>query len=80
VTLELVLFVLVVAIILYYLDEEEPKDEFLVQTVGWVIRETPKWVSVASELLPNDEGHRAVTHIPAVLVEKRLPLAFVEPA
>jgi hypothetical protein len=64
----------------FELDEEEPKDEFLVQTVGWVIRETPKWVSVASELLPNDEGHRAVTHIPAVLVEKRLPLAFVEPA
>jgi hypothetical protein len=62
----------------FELDEEEPKDEFLVQTVGWVIRETPKWVSVASELLPNDEGHRAVTHIPAVLVEKRLPLAFVE--
>jgi hypothetical protein len=64
----------------FELDEEEPNDEFLVQTVGWVIRETPKWISVASELLPNDDGHRAITHIPAVLVEKRLPLAFVEPA
>jgi hypothetical protein len=61
------------------LDEGESYEDFLVQTVGWVTRDTPKWITVAAELLP-DGTHRAVTHTPAVLVEKRLPLAFVEPA
>ena len=37
---------------------------FPVQTVGWLIHQDEQRTSVASEVLPHDEGFRAITHIP----------------
>jgi hypothetical protein len=50
------------------LDEDERPD-YLVRTVGFVVREGPRFVSIAQELLPDDDGFRAVTHIPWSVVE-----------
>ena len=53
-------------------DEPDPEDvrsDYLVRTVGFLLREGPRFVSVAQELLPEGDGFRAVTHIPAAVVE-----------
>ena len=50
------------------LDEDERPD-YLVRTVGFVVREGPRFVSIAQEVLPDDDGFRAVTHIPWSVVE-----------
>jgi hypothetical protein len=50
------------------LDDDERPD-YLVRTVGFVVREGPRFVSIAQELLPDDDGFRAVTHIPWSVVE-----------
>lgn len=50
-------------------DPEDTREDYLVTTVGFLVRETPRFVSLAQELLPDGDGFRAVTHIPrAVLV------------
>jgi hypothetical protein len=50
------------------LDDDERSD-YLVRTVGFLVREGPRFVSIAQELLPDDDGFRAVTHIPWSVVE-----------
>ena len=40
------------------------RDEYVVQTVGFVVREEPGVISLAQELLPGRDGFRAITHIP----------------
>ncbi len=45
------------------------RDEYIVQTVGFLVREEPGVVSVAQELLPGRDGFRAVTHIPTGVIE-----------
>jgi len=50
------------------------RDEYLVQTVGFVIRETGKVLSLAAEVLPDGEGYRAVTHIPKAVIVTRTPM------
>jgi hypothetical protein len=55
------------------LDQEGPDDcrhDYLVRTVGFLVSEGPRFVSVAQELLPDGEGLRAVTHIPLPIVER----------
>ena len=37
---------------------------FVVHTAGWLVRQDGDIVSVAAELLPDDEGVRGITHIP----------------
>jgi hypothetical protein len=50
--------------------EHDWRDDYLVTTVGFLVRETEDIVSLAAEQLPDDEGFRAITHIPRALVER----------
>ena len=53
-------------------DEPDPEDaraDYLVNTVGFLVRSGPRFVSVAQEVLPDGDGFRAVTHIPVAVVE-----------
>ena len=55
------------------LDQADPDDcrhDYLVRTVGFLVGEGPRFVSLAQELLPDGEGLRAVTHIPLPIVER----------
>jgi hypothetical protein len=58
-------------------DEPDPEDaraDYLVSTAGFLVRQGPRFVSVAQEILPDGDGFRAVTHIPVAVVEKISPL------
>jgi hypothetical protein len=55
-------------------DAEDWRSEYLVQTVGFVVRQEPDLVSIAQELLPEGDGYRAVTHIPRGMIESMTPL------
>jgi hypothetical protein len=52
--------------------ENEWRDEYLVSTVGFIVRETDTVLSIAMERLPDEDGYRAVTHVPrGMIVEVR---------
>jgi hypothetical protein len=55
--------------------DEEPRADYLVHTVGFLLSDGPVFVSLAQEVLPNDDGYRAVTHIPLAIVERITELA-----
>jgi hypothetical protein len=48
---------------------EEPRADYLVHTVGFLLNEGAKFISLAQEVLPDGDGYRAVTHIPRSIVE-----------
>jgi len=48
--------------------------DYLVNTVGFLVADGPTFVSLAQEVLPDDEGFRAVTHIPRAVVERIVTL------
>lgn len=50
--------------------DEETRPDYLVHTVGFVLADGPIFVSLAQEVLPDDDGFRAVTHIPLAIVER----------
>lgn len=53
-------------------DQEGPDDtraDYLVRTVGFLVSDGPRFVSVAQEVLPDGDGFRAVTHIPRSIIE-----------
>lgn len=53
-------------------DEPDPQDvreDYLVRTVGFVVAQNARFMSLAQELLPDGDGYRAVTHIPLASVE-----------
>lgn len=50
--------------------DEETRPDYLVHTVGFVLADGPTFVSLAQEVLPDDDGFRAVTHIPLAIVER----------
>ncbi len=56
-----------------WFDFEQPtggwRDQYIVHTVGFLVRENDEVVSVAQERLPSREGYRAITHIPRGVVE-----------
>ena len=54
---------------------DERRTDYLVRTIGFLIDEGPRVVSVAQELLPDGEGFRAVTHIPVAVIERIVRLA-----
>jgi hypothetical protein len=54
--------------------ENEWRDEYLVSTVGFIVRETDTVLSVAMERLPEDDGYRAVTHVPRGMIVEVRPL------
>jgi hypothetical protein len=59
------------------LDLESPdgcRQDYLVHTVGFLVSEGPRFVSLAQEVLPDGEGLRAVTHIPLPIVERVIRL------
>jgi hypothetical protein len=55
------------------LDLESPdvcRQDYLVRTIGFLVSEGPRFISLAQEILPDGEGLRAVTHIPLPIVER----------
>ncbi len=59
------------------LDLESPdgrRQDYLVHTVGFLVSEGPRFVSLAQEVLPDGEGLRAITHIPLAIVERVIRL------
>jgi hypothetical protein len=50
------------------------RTDYLVRTVGFLVADGPTFVSLAQEVLPDDEGYRAVTHIPRAVVEEIVQL------
>jgi hypothetical protein len=56
---------------------EDARTDYLVRTVGFLVADGPKFVSLAQEVLPDGDGFRAVTHIPLPIVER---LVFIEQA
>ena len=58
-------------------DQTGPDDcraDYLVRTVGFLVHQGPRFVSIAQEVLPDGEGFRAVTHIPRSIVESLVTL------
>lgn len=51
------------------------REDYLVQTVGFLVRQDSRVISLAQELLPGHDGYRAVTHIPMGVVESIVTLA-----
>lgn len=49
---------------------EPERDDYLVHTLGFLIFEGGRFVSIAQEVLPDDDGFRAVSHIPRAVVER----------
>jgi hypothetical protein len=49
--------------------------DYLVRTVGFLVAEDPRFLSLAQEILPEGEGFRAVTHIPVAIVQRVQPLS-----
>ena len=49
---------------------DDIRPDYLVHTVGFLLAEGPKFVSLAQEVLPDGDGFRAVTHIPQSIVER----------
>jgi hypothetical protein len=49
--------------------DEEARADYLVTTVGFVVGDGPRFLSVAQEVLPDGDGYRAITHIPRAVVE-----------
>lgn len=57
-------------------DQQDPegRTDYVVTTVGFLVNQGPRTVSLAQELLPDGEGFRAVTHIPLPVVERIVQL------
>ena len=53
---------------------EDLRQAYLVRTVGFLVSEGPRFVSLAQEILPDGEGFRAVTHIPFPIIERLVRL------
>jgi hypothetical protein len=51
-------------------ERAEWRSDYLVRTTGFLVRDEPDLVSVAQELLPEQDGFRAVTHIPRGMIEE----------
>ena len=55
-------------------DPEDCRTDYLVRTVGFLLSDGPRFVSIAQEMLPDGDGFRAVTHIPVPIIESVTPL------
>jgi hypothetical protein len=53
---------------------EDGRDDYLVHTVGFLVSDGPRFLSIAQEILPDGDGFRAVTHIPLSIIETTVPL------
>jgi hypothetical protein len=59
-------------------DAEDARSDYLVTTVGFLVRRGPRFVSIAQEILPDGDGFRAITHIPVAVVETLATLEVLE--
>jgi hypothetical protein len=50
-------------------ERAEWRSDYLVRTTGFLVRDEPDVVSIAQEILPEQDGFRAVTHIPRGMIE-----------
>jgi hypothetical protein len=49
-------------------DSDGGRADYLVRTVGFLVRRDTRFLSVAQEILPDGDGFRAVTHIPVAVL------------
>ncbi|MBA3690002.1 MAG: hypothetical protein H0W82_01140 [Actinobacteria bacterium] len=59
-------------------EEADPgncRPDYVVRTVGFLVNQGPRFLSIAQEVLPDGDGFRAVTHIPISIVEEVTTLA-----
>lgn len=56
---------------------EDTRADYIVRTVGFLVADGPRFVSLAQEVLPDGDGFRAVTHIPRPIVDR---LVFLDQA
>jgi len=54
---------------------DEARQDYVVRTVGFLVGDGPRFVSIAQEVLPDGEGFRAVSHIPLPIIERLVHLA-----
>lgn len=59
-------------------DADDARSDYLVTTVGFLVRRGPRFVSIAQEILPDGDGFRAITHIPVAVVETMSTLPVPE--
>lgn len=59
---------------------DDTRSDYLVHTVGFLLSEGPRFVSLAQEVLPDGDGYRAVTHVPLSIVERIVPLQLGDEA
>ncbi len=57
---------------------DQRRPDYLVRTVGFLLAEGPRFLSLAQEVLPDGDGYRAVTHIPVTIVERVVRLTVGE--
>ena len=53
-------------------DQKDPEDcrpDYVVRTVGFLVNDGARFVSLAQEVLPDGDGFRAITHIPRSIIE-----------
>ncbi len=50
-------------------DADDGRSDYVVRTVGFLVNDGPRFVSVAQEVLPDGDGFRAITHIPRSIIE-----------
>jgi hypothetical protein len=53
---------------------EDRSPDYVVRTIGFLVADGPRFLSLAQEVLPEDGGFRAVTHIPIAIVERMTEL------
>ena len=53
------------------LKTEELCDKFEVESIGFLVRETPKILSIAQDYQKTIDKWRSITHIPKSLIKKR---------
>ncbi len=53
---------------------DDSRADYLVHTVGFLLSDGAKFISLAQEVLPDGDGYRAVTHIPRSIVESMVRL------
>jgi hypothetical protein len=49
---------------------EDRSPDYVVRTVGFLVVDGPRFLSLAQEILPDGGGFRSVTHIPIAIVER----------
>ena len=53
---------------------EDRSPDYVVRTIGFLVVDGPRFLSLAQEILPDGGGFRAVTHIPVAIVERMTEL------